>query len=36
MIRITTIISHEPEAETHAKQILDRFVHDFREPLRAL
>jgi len=36
MVRIATIISNEPEAEDHAKQILDRFVHDFREPLRAL
>lgn len=36
MIRVATIIGKEPEARGHAKQILDRFIHDFREPLRAL
>jgi len=36
MIRITTIIGAESEAQAHAKQILDRFIYDFREPFRAL
>jgi exosortase len=36
MVRMATIVGKEAEAEEHAKQILDRFVHDFREPFRAL
>jgi exosortase len=36
MVRIATIVGKESEARNHAKQILDRFIHDFREPFRAL
>lgn len=36
MTHIATIIGDEKEARDHAKQMLDGFVLDFREPIRAL
>lgn len=35
-IRIATAIGDEPEGESHAKAVLDRFVYDFRQPLRSI
>ena len=36
MVTISADLGTEPEAHAHARKMLDRFVHDFRGPLRAL
>lgn len=36
MVTLAADLGTEPEAREHARKMLDRFIHDFREPLRAL